>query len=78
MMNIDTSWKDRVRQERDELNLKMYNLGTFLTVNRSALDVDTENLLERQLRAMAVYRDVLDERIERKEPHVPQPRPRGR
>lgn len=59
-----SDYKDRVRQERDELAARAEKLKVFLMQNP---DIDALDLalLHRQHEAMAEYIDVLDQRIAR-------------
>lgn len=58
-------WQHRVFSEREELEMKIYKLETFL----DSTDVTYDNhrsfdLLRKQLEYMRNYCDVLDQRIE--------------
>lgn len=60
------SYQERVIEERDSLNGKLFALNKFLIDYSFSKDLDTEEYsrLRRQSYAMSKYLEVLDERIE--------------
>ena len=61
-----TTFIDRVKNERDELNAKALKLNAFILSDefRDLQEVDQEDLIE-QANHMSAYRNVLDKRIDR-------------
>jgi len=57
-------YKDRVRQERDELAEKVRKLSDFLSCN-PPVDALELGLLHNQLSVMQPYLEILDDRISR-------------
>lgn len=60
------TFKIRVNEELNELNLKINSLNMFV-ISRvfKTLDRQDQILLERQLDVMGAYRHILEQRIER-------------
>jgi ubiquinone biosynthesis protein UbiJ len=63
---METTWQDRVREERAELGEKLQKLSDFIGKNNSetmdALELAT---LQDQYMAMRRYLEILDDRISR-------------